>query len=185
MQACDLVPTTASRRALLLLSQRLLLFHPQSSLQPQRLCQLDTPRTRGQMEATQCFGVELHFVLPERSSSCSCKVSVASIGRNAVLYCAARALQLPFSLGYLQQQCAPPAPVDWEAAAKQYCAYRAPQSQPQSQSEQQQQQRPEDYGGKRKRATKGFKEMPHETAETDDVTPPGVFTCAPYTPLLC
>lgn len=79
---------------------------------------------------------------------------------------------LPFSLGYLQQQCAPPAPVDWEAAAKQYCAYRAPQSQPQSQSEQQQQQRPEDYGGKRKRATKGFKEMPHETAETDDVTPP-------------
>ncbi|CDJ34479.1 PRPF39 protein, related, related [Eimeria mitis] len=84
---------------------------------------------------------------------------------------------LPFPLGFVQQQCAPAAAVDWEAAAKQYSACRAPPSQPQSQPEhqqqqQQQQQQTEDYGGKRKRATKGFKEMPNETAETDDVAPP-------------
>lgn len=90
--------------------------------------------------------------------------------------CSDAALQLPFPLGFLQQhQCAPAAPVDWEAAAKQYSACRAPHSQPQSQPEQlqQQQQQTEDYGGKRKRATKGFKEVPNETAEADEVAPPG------------
>ncbi|CDJ45222.1 PRPF39 protein, related, related [Eimeria tenella] len=77
---------------------------------------------------------------------------------------------LPFPLGYLQQQqpCVPE-PVDWEAAAKQYSAYRAPSQQ---QQQQQQQQPVEDYGGKRKGAKKGSKDMSDEAAETDDVAPP-------------
>ncbi|OEH80420.1 prpf39 related protein [Cyclospora cayetanensis] len=75
---------------------------------------------------------------------------------------------LPFHLNFLQyQQNAAAAPVDWEAAAKQYSVHRVP-----SQQQEEQHQQKEAFSGKRKRTSKVSNSVANDAADEDEVSAP-------------
>ncbi|XP_026189673.1 uncharacterized protein LOC34621405 [Cyclospora cayetanensis] len=81
-------------------------------------------------------------------------------------------IQLPFHLNFSQyHQNGTAAPVDWEAAAKQYSAHRVP-----SQQQEEQHQQKEAISGKRKRTSKVSNSVANDAADEDEVFAPDGYT---------